>query len=163
MGSIFADRIAQRFGEGNVFTGVCHSVHRLEDASPCCRMYAPPLDAPPGCTSSTPWMQPLLDASPIGCNPHWMHPPWMHPLDAPPPRYTPFPLDASPWMHPRPRCSMDVSSLLQHRCTPLPLQHGCTPSPTAWPDGQQAVGTHPSGMHSLTKWVHSHLRFSKLM
>ena len=91
--------------EGNVFTGVCYSVHG-EDAS---WMHPPP---PPsdtthrGCT-------PSLDARPSGCNP-------------------------LQWMHPPPRSS---------GCKPPPPP----PSPRQKTDGQQAVGTHPTGMYTCNR------------
>ena len=67
---------------GNVFTGVCHSVHRVVEGPsrmhlPCCRMDA----TPSGCTP--------LDTHPGYTPPSWMNPhpaaTWMHPLDAPTP------------------------------------------------------------------------------
>ena len=79
------------YGEGNVFAGVCHSVHRMgciqdathADAHPpwdATEMNAPPLEV---CTPlrkyspleicTTLWMHPLL----------WMHLPWIHPEGPP--------------------------------------------------------------------------------
>ena len=56
---------------------------------------------------------------------------WLHPPDVP----TQFtPLDAPP------------------RCTPSPVQWMHHPTPGEKTDGQQAVGTHPSGMHSRRFW-----------
>ena len=40
---IITDRIAQQSSEGNVFTGVCHSVHRVLTIPP----WKHPLDTPP--------------------------------------------------------------------------------------------------------------------
>ena len=138
------------------------------DSPPAAWMH--PLDAPlllqhgytPDAPPATAWMHPL-DVPPAAA---WMHPhpsqmhpldsphaAWMHPLDAPlllqhgctppPPRCTPcYNMDAPPWctppatawMHPHP------SHIYPPNAPPCPLQQKI--------DRQQAVGTHPTGMHT---------------
>ena len=59
----------------------------------------------------------------------------MYPLDAPPP-----PLDAPPVDAPPPPPADAIP--------PPPSSSGCTPPPCQKIDGQQAVGMHPTGMHT---------------
>ena len=155
---IVTDRIWS-VGEGNVFIGVCHSVdrgrvHRGSDASPRCtppiQVDAPPLQwmQPTGCTfpDSSPLDAPLLQW--MHCPLQWMHCPHPPPsLDAPPP-----PVDTPPclhpllWIHP-----LQWMYCLSSRCT---TSSGCTtlqwmhPFARRQTDGQRAVGTHPTGMHT---------------
>ena len=57
------------FGQGNVFTLVCHSVHRGRGSAQPPRMQTPRI-------GQTPWMQtPHGWADPPGCRPPWMQTP----------------------------------------------------------------------------------------
>ena len=82
-------RLHTKYVEGDVFTGVCHSVYRGSvhpGCTPC--MYL--LDSPLGCT---PWIYPLLDVPPPGFATRAL--PQMHPysLDAPSRCTPPPPVD----------------------------------------------------------------------
>ena len=141
-------------GQGNVFTGICQI---CPQGGGCTRwMHLPPPDAT--LMKEPALMHPLggteLDIPP-GCHSLWIHPPWMRaPSDAT--QMDASPLGAPPGCNARlihPRCNPDG-------CTPLDANpDGCTPSQKyalpevcshhPWKtDGQQAGGTHPTGMHT---------------
>ena len=109
-------------GQGNIFTPVCHSVHR---GGVC-------LSA---CWDTTHWtMHPLpLDHAPPGT---------MHPSSTcTPPDHAPPP--NRPCTTPTPR---------DHAPPPTPRDHAPPPATEhTWRHGQRAGGTHPTGMHSCCK------------
>ena len=88
---------ATKLGQGNVFTGVCDSVHRggslagrtpsgketpLEQTPPRARLPAPWDQIPPGADmqtppcDQTPRSRPPLGPDPPGSRPPWDHTPW---------------------------------------------------------------------------------------
>ena len=106
-------------GQGNVFTPVCHSVHRGEGSLPTpLPPMQTPLDADP----------PRLGRPLLGCRPPWGWEDSPLELGNPPGCRFPLPGLGSP-----------------PGCRPLPVL-GRPPSSPRY--SQQAGGTHPTGMHT---------------
>ena len=112
-------------GQGNIFTPVCHSVHRGEGGLPQCMLgYHPPLDQPDpplGSDTTSPWTR---------WTPPDQTPPSPDQADHPPPRIRHTPPD-------------------QTRPPPGPDRHPPGKQTPAY--GLRAAGTHPTGMHSCCK------------
>ena len=114
---------ATKLGQGNVFTGVCDSVHRGGVCLSACWDTTPLEQTPP--QEQTP---PRADTSP-----EQTHTPWEQ---APPEQKSPLPKQTPP----------------QSRHPPAPWEQTPSPPPppgkqtTAY--GKRAAGTHPTGMHS---------------
>ena len=131
------------FGQGNVFTGICHSVNRGVSASVDAGIHTPLGADTPLPQSTPPWSRhPSWTRHPPDQTPQTRHPPdQTHP---PGTRHIPqsrHPLDqTSPRSrHPLPRT----------RHPPLRTRHPSSRKHTP-AYGQRAAGTHPTGMHSCS-------------
>ena len=78
-------RVQTKYGEGNVFIGMCHSIHKGRMHPGCTPLDGPPdalpLEAPHGWVPDAPllsWCFPS-QMHPCGCI-SWMHAPQMHPF-----------------------------------------------------------------------------------
>ena len=128
----------RKFGQGNVFTGVCHSVNRggvPDQAHPPGQVHPPWQVHPPAGTTPLAGTPPPCQVHPPGQvhTPQQVHSPGqVHPPLAgtppwqvhPPGRYTPSLAGTPPWA-------------------------GTPPRKQQTPEyGQRSAGTHPAGMHS---------------
>ena len=130
-------------GQGNIFTPVCHSVHRGGGFLPQCMLgYQPPWDhTPPTLRDHTP----LQDHThPPGTRPRGTRPPPLPPGTTPPPGPDPHLPGTTPPPGTRPP---------PPRTRPPPPRDQTPPGPDPPQKqtpayGLRAAGTHPTGMHS---------------
>ena len=154
-------RPKRSFGQGNVFTRVCDSVHRggaWSGTPPPGRH--PPRQAPPKAGTHPPGSPPPGRHPPRQAPPPGRHPPSRQapplagtPLQAgtppgrhPPSRQAPLQAGTPPGRHPLRQAPPKAGTPSPGRHPPRqapPLQAGTPPG-----YGQRSAGTHPTGMHS---------------
>ena len=116
--------------QGNVFTPVCHSVHKGEWQTPLGKQPSPKSRHPPGQTPPREQTPPRSRHVPPGADTAWQIPPRSrHTLGR-------QPLTPPGSKHPPPHGAD----------TPQEQTPPCTVHPGRY--GQQAGGTHPTGMHT---------------